>query len=106
MRVDVLQRKIAKREPHAAGEPLQQQLRRRLLAVRALEITVFDERHGRMFGARDVIDRRDRDRELEVAVRRHGYAQARAAAGRPGWKRRVVKMPRATNASRTNSWVI
>ena len=86
MRMDVLQRKIAKCEPYAPGKPLEQQLqgRLRLPAVRTLEITVLDERHGRVLGAHYVIDRRDRDRELEVARRRHARARARAAAGGSG----------------------
>jgi hypothetical protein len=53
MSMDLLERKVPPDEPHAAREALQQQLQRRrcLLAVRALEVPVLDERDRRVTSA-------------------------------------------------------
>src|SRR5437016_5817167 len=93
VRAHALEREIPKREARTTVEALEQQLQRRLrlLAVRALEIAILDDRHGRVRAARQMIDRAHRDRELERSMPRHTSRSLRSgpatmrlpATGRP-----------------------
>src|SRR5262245_35768527 len=87
VRVHLLEREVAECEAHAVLEaPEQQPYRRRgLLAVRAFEIAVLDDRDGCMIGPEHVVGRTDRDRQVEgcVPVHRSLRLMARAAADAP-----------------------
>ena len=67
-RMHFFERKVAPHETHPAAEALEEELyrRRRLLAVRAFEVAVLDERDRGVRGTEVVVLRVDRDGELEA----------------------------------------
>src|SRR5882762_8149062 len=80
----VLEWKMAKGDPDPTVKTLEQQLDRRLrlLAVRALEVPVLDHGHGGMLSTGQVIDRADRDGELEGSMPIHGFLNPAPAQAR------------------------
>ena len=73
VRVNVLQRKMAKDEPRPPCEPLEQQFhgRRGLLAIRTLEVAVLHERHRRMRVAEGMVRGADRYGERKFLLCAH-----------------------------------
>jgi hypothetical protein len=72
--MNLLEREVPEGDPHAADEALEQHLDsgRRLLAVRAFEITVFDDSHGSVLGTQHVVGATHGHGKLERSVVDHG----------------------------------
>src|ERR1700694_5494373 len=76
MRMNLFEREVPVRHPDPADEAFEQHLHhwRRLFAVRAFEIAVFNDRHGRMLRAKHVIDVARGHGKLKSSVVIHGLA--------------------------------
>src|SRR5262249_28500104 len=87
VRMHLLQRKLPPDEPNATVEVLEQQLhrRRRLLAVRAFEVAVLDQRHGRMRRAQHMVGRSDRNNQREAHAACRSRAGATVGRARKAW---------------------
>ena len=73
VRVNFLEREVTEHEAHLACEALEEQLDgwRGLLAVRALEVTVFDDRERRVRRTEEMVDGADGNREVKCSLMVH-----------------------------------